>query len=64
MKKYTPVNESDDQNPNYLFSVTSNDLLGAIVRGEIDVIELAKKSLENRGIDENGKWVGFKKITL
>lgn len=61
MKKYIPVNESDDQNPDYLFSLTSNDLLGAIVRGEIDPIELAKKTLENRGYDENNKWVGFKK---
>ena len=45
----------------YIFSLTSNELLGAIVRGEIDTVELAKKTLENRGYDEKGNWVGFKK---
>lgn len=61
MINYIPTNDSDEQNPDYMFSLTSNDLLGAIVRGEIDVIELAKKTLSNRGFDENGIWIGFKK---
>ncbi|HHT9079207.1 TPA: hypothetical protein ACT5CJ_001987 [Flavobacterium psychrophilum] len=61
MKKYIPTNDSDDQNPIYMFSLTPNDLLGAIVRGEIDPVELAKQTLENRGLDKKGNWVGFKK---
>jgi len=58
---YTPTNDSDEQNPSYLFYSTSNDLLIAIAGGEIDIVELVKKELENRGYDENGKWIGFKK---
>lgn len=61
MSNYTPSNDNDENNPDYIFSLTSNELLGAIVRGEIDTVELAKKTLENRGYDENGNWVGFKK---
>lgn len=61
MNKYIPTNESDDQNPDFIFSTTSIDLLGAIVRGEIDILELAKETLANRGYDENGFWIGFNK---
>jgi len=50
---------NDDENPKYLFSTTYTCLLTKIVRGEIDPKELAKKELENRGLDDNGKWVGF-----
>lgn len=61
MSNYTPSNDNDENNPDYIFSLTPNELLGAIVRGEIDTVELAKKTLENRGYDEKGNWVGFKK---
>lgn len=61
MKKYIPKNDSDDLNPQYLFSLTANDLLVAIVKGQINPIELAKKELRNRGFDDSGKWIGFKK---
>ncbi|HEX8575771.1 MAG TPA: hypothetical protein VF677_05715 [Flavobacterium sp.] len=60
MKKYIPTDETDQQDPRYLFSLTSLDLLGAIVKGEIDPVELARKQLENRGYNEDGFWVGFK----
>lgn len=60
MSNYTPSNDSEDNNPEYIFSLTSNELLGAIVRGEIDPVMFAKKTLANRGFDENGKWIGFK----
>lgn len=59
MSNYKPVNETDEQNPDYIFSITSIDLLGAIVKGEIDILELAKTTLKNRGYDENGFWIGF-----
>ena len=55
----TPL--SDDLNPDFLFSGTFTELLSKIAKGEIDPKELAKKELENRGLDINGKWVGFKK---
>lgn len=51
----------DDLNPEFIFSLTANKLLGDIAKGIIDPVALAKKELANRGYDENGKWVGFKK---
>lgn len=35
------------------------DLLAAIHRGEVDVAELARRELANRGVSPEGKWVGF-----
>ena len=60
MKKYIPKNESDDLNPKYLFCGVATGLMVAIVHGVIDPVELARKELKNRGLDENGLWVGFK----
>ena len=60
MKKYIPKNGSDDLNPNYLFLGIPTDLLVAIGKEQIDPVELANKELANRGLDINGKWVGFK----
>lgn len=61
MEKYIPKNDSDDLNPIYLFHLTATDLLVAIVHNQIDPVELARKELRNRGLDMNGKWVGFGK---
>ena len=64
MKKataYKPKNDSDELNPNYLFCTRATDLLVAIINGQIDAVELAKKELDNRGLDhKTGQWVGFK----
>lgn len=57
---YTPKNDSDDLNPRYLFQGIATDLLVAVVKKQIDPVEIANKELQNRGLDENGKWVGFK----
>lgn len=35
-------------------------VLAAAARGEIDLNALAKGELANRGVDTNGKWVGFR----
>jgi len=61
METYKPKNDSDDLNPIYLFRLTATDLLVAIIKKQIDPVELARKELQNRGLDENGKWVGFGK---
>jgi len=50
----------DELNQDYIFSLTFNELLVKIANGEIDAIELAKIQLSNRGLNENGEWVGFK----
>ena len=60
MKKYVPKNESDDLNPRFLFQTIATDLLMAVVKKQIDPVELASKELDNRGLDSTGKWVGFK----
>lgn len=51
----------DDLNPEYLFSTVANELLSKIVKGEIDPVEIARKTLRGRGLDDNGEWVGFDK---
>ncbi len=37
----------------------TNEVLAAAARGEIDLNELARGELCNRGLDENGDWIGF-----
>lgn len=39
----------------------TTDLLAMAARGEIDLNQLAKQELANRGQDQFGKWVGFDK---
>lgn len=36
-------------------------LLAAAARGEIDLNEMARREMASRGLDKNGKWVGFAK---
>ena len=36
--------------------------LVAIHRGEIDVVRLAREELMNRGLDSDGRWIGFAKV--
>lgn len=57
---YQPKNDSDELNAQFLYSMIANDLLIAIVNGQIDPKELAAAELANRGFDNNGKWIGFK----
>lgn len=58
-KNSTTVIIPDDLNPDFIFSGIATILLSSIAKGEIDCKTLAKQELENRGIDINGKWVGF-----
>lgn len=51
----------DELNPEYLFTLTHNQLLSDIVNGKIDCVEIARKTLIDRGFDDDGKtWIGFK----
>jgi len=34
-------------------------VLAAVARGELDLNCLAREELANRGLDQNGTWVGF-----
>lgn len=57
-KKTTKI--EDELNPDFIFSITSRDLLVKAAHGEIDLNHLAKRELANRGLNLNGTWVGFK----
>jgi hypothetical protein len=37
------------------------EILAAAARGEIDLNVVARQELANRGVDWNGKWIGFEK---
>ena len=52
---------NDEQNPNYMFSLTATTLLTSIAKGEIDPVYFAKQELANRGLNLDGAWVGFGK---
>jgi hypothetical protein len=58
---YIPRDNSDEKQPQFLYCCIDTDLLCAIVNKQIDPVELAQKELANRGLDNNGKWIGFKK---
>jgi hypothetical protein len=57
MNTYQPT--CDDNNPAYMFSSTYTDLLVAAANGQVDLLAFAKRELANRGLDQNGQWVGF-----
>jgi hypothetical protein len=52
---------SDDLNPKYIFTCTFTALLAKAANDEIDLKELAIAELRNRGLDNNGKFIGFNK---
>ena len=43
------------------FQTFDTRFLVAIHHGDIDVVVLARRELMNRGLDGNGRWVGFAK---
>jgi hypothetical protein len=43
-----------------MFQRITTDLLVAIINKQIDPVELVSKELQNRGLDLDAKWVGFK----
>lgn len=34
-------------------------VLAAVARGEIDLNQIAREELASRGLDDQGRWVGF-----
>lgn len=41
--------------------IAATKVLAAIARGEIDLNRIVREELASRGLDQNGKWVGFDK---
>ena len=51
----------DEENPIFIFNSTNKDLLMDIISGKIDAIELAKKQMQDRGLDiKTGRWIGWR----
>lgn len=65
IKKYEKAAEEgtipDDENPLFIFSLTSSKLLAMGIQGEISLMQLAKMQLVARGQNLKGEWVGFEK---
>ena len=55
-------NLPDELNPEYMFQTIDSALLVKAFNGEINLDDLVKKELSNRGLDpKTGAWVGFSK---
>ena len=39
--------------------IAASKVLAAVARGEIDLNRIAREEMASRGLDQNGKWVGF-----
>ena len=50
----------DELNPDLMFQLTHSALLLQAIRGEIDLLALAREEMACRGLGENGEWVGFR----
>ena len=50
---------ADEKNPEFTFQGTDSQILSMIVKGEIDPVAMAWKTLADRGLDHCGEWVGF-----
>jgi hypothetical protein len=44
-----------------MVSLFDTDILIRVSNGSLDLNKLAMLELKNRGLDKNGKWVGFNK---
>lgn len=50
----------DELNPIFIFSMTSTSLLVDMLSNRLGPKALIRQELKNRGLDETGKYVGFK----
>jgi len=53
------ANRKDDDNPSFIFSLTSSKLLAEAFERGFDLIYLVGRELANCGQDSKGKWVEF-----
>ncbi len=51
----------DELNPRFMFSTTATQLLTEALKGKFDMMYLIRRQLASRGLDSNGKWIGFEK---
>jgi hypothetical protein len=55
----TPASPSTDHDLSGYVQAFDTRFLVAIHRGEVDVVRLARQELMNRGLDGEGRWIGF-----
>lgn len=50
----------NEDNPLFLFSKTSTNLLAKLLTKEFNIQALVRMQLRERGVNDKGQWVGFK----
>lgn len=58
-KDWNQKSSDEELNPAFILRLTNSNLLSQIIKGEIDLKELAKREMESRGLNVDGQWVGF-----
>jgi hypothetical protein len=62
MKTTSTTKPKDYIDPDHnMISSFDTDILVESVNGRLDLNLAALKELKNRGLDKNGKWIGFEK---
>lgn len=56
-----PAPKSDYDDPQLVLQTLGTQILAAAARGDIDLNQIAKQELASRGLDYQGKWVGFER---
>ena len=51
----------NEENPLFLFSTTSTNLLAKLLSKEINLTTLIRMQLRERGVNDKGQWIGFEK---
>jgi hypothetical protein len=49
----------DETDPRHIFSMTATQLLTEALKGEFSIEYLVRRELANRGVNQDGIWVGF-----
>ncbi len=52
---------SNEENPLFLFSTTSTNLLVKLLGKEFNLATLVRMQLRQRGVNDKGQWIGFEK---
>jgi len=52
---------SNEENPLFLFSTTSTNLLVKLLGKELNLATLVRMQLRERGVNDKGQWIGFEK---
>ena len=50
-----------EENPVFLFSTTSTNLLVKLLGKEFNLATLVRMQLRERGVNDKGQWIGFEK---